>query len=74
MVAVLVFSTRREELSESGGPTVGSEEVGGSARVPLSPPSYSFLDESWNLDVEKRPGAKIEMTREVGWLNTPGFA
>lgn len=46
MVAVLVFSTRREELSEPGGPTVGSEEVGGSARVPLSPPSYSFLDES----------------------------
>lgn len=27
-----------------------------------------------NLDAEKRPGAKIEMTREAGWLNTPGFA
>lgn len=53
MVAVLVFSTRRKGLSEPAGTTVASEEVSGSSRVPLSPPSYSFLGESWNLDAEK---------------------
>lgn len=49
MVAVLVFSTRREGLSEPARSTAGSEEVGGSPPFLLPPILFWVSLGTWML-------------------------